>query len=348
MNLYQHTIGVVGATGAVGREVLGILARQGHDPARIRPLGSFRSAGSTIPYAQGQLSVTELNASAFDSVGIAIFATPSDISRRFVPEAARAGALVVDNSSAFRHDPSTPLVVPEVNPGTITHASPRPRIAANPNCSTILLVVATNPLRAAYGIERLDVATYQAVSGAGAAAIEELLHHTREALHDRHAEPRKFHEPCSFNVFSHDSAVDVATGLNLEEQKMIRESRRIWNDDSIQICPTCVRVPVVRAHVEAVTITLRTPATEAQVREALAKAPGIAVIDERAENRFPTSRKATGQHDVLVGRIRPDPSEAPDAGKYRRYSILIAGDQLLKGAAWNAVQVAELMLQAAG
>lgn len=345
MSLQNHTIAIAGAAGAVGREVLGILARRGHDPSRIRALGSFRSAGSKIPYAHAEICITELTASAFENVGIAIFATPSDISRRFVPEAARTGALVVDNSSAFRQDPSTPLVVPEVNPETLTRATPRPRVAANPNCSTILLVVATNPLRVAFGIERLDVATYQAVSGAGAAAIDELLHHTREALHERHAEPRKFHEPCAFNVFSHDSAVDVASGLNVEEQKMIRESRRIWNDENIQICPTCVRVPVVRAHVEAVTITLKTTARESDVRAALAAAPGVALIDERAENRFPTSRKATGQHDVLVGRIRPDPSETSSNGTYRRFSLLLAGDQLLKGAAWNAVQLADLMAE---
>jgi aspartate-semialdehyde dehydrogenase len=343
MPINSHTIAIAGASGAVGREVLGILERRGHPPEKIRALGSFRSTGSTISYGDASLKISELTPEAFDGCQVAIFATPSETSRRFVPEASRRGLIVVDNSSAFRQDPSVPLVVPEVNPEALGSAGNASRVAANPNCSTILLVVATSPLRRAFGIDRLDVATYQAVSGAGAAAIDELLHHTREALHERSAEPRKFHEPCAFNVFSHDSAVDVASGLNVEEQKMIRETRRIWNDESVAICPTCVRVPVVRAHVEAVTITLARPAREADVRQALATAPGLIVIDERAENRFPTSRKATGQHDVLVGRIRPDPSETPTDGAYRRYSLLLAGDQLLKGAAWNAVQLADLI-----
>ncbi|HZW09448.1 MAG TPA: Asd/ArgC dimerization domain-containing protein, partial [Phycisphaerales bacterium] len=304
---------------------------------------------------------------------LAIFAADAATAREFCPLAVRAGAFVVDNSSAFRMDPDVPLIVPEVNgaawrrggPGRAPSEPGRPaansrahgsgdamarpgapgRLVANPNCTTIILLVAIEPLRRAFGIEAIDVATYQAVSGAGLAGMEELLEQTRSCLTPHGAPgggPRVFAEPCAFNVFSHDSAVDPASGVNGEERKVIDETRKIWADPAVRVTPTCVRVPVLRAHTEAITVTLRRPASEAEVREALSSGQGLEIIDDRAANRFPTPRKAGERDPVLVGRIRPDPGEPPEAGgRSRRWCLLACADQLRKGAALNAVQIAE-------
>lgn len=347
MSSKETLIAVAGATGAVGREVLAILEARGVEPSRIRALASAKSAGTFLAYAGSRLSVESLGAGSFEGVGLAVFATPSGISRCFVPEALAAGAAVVDNSSAFRHEAGVPLVIPEVNAAELAGLDPSRRLVANPNCSTIILLVALEPLRRAFGVSRIDVTTYQAVSGAGAAGIDELLEQTRSTLAGTEVTPRVFNEPCAFNVFSHNSGVDVESGLNGEESKIIKETRRIWNDASVEICPTCVRVPTVRAHAEAVTVTLKRPATEAQVREAFGGALGVRVIDDRAANSFPTSQKASGQDDVLVGRVRRDPSQTGSSALETRFCLFISGDQLRKGAALNALQIADLLVDGA-
>ncbi len=289
---------------------------------------------------------------------MALFSAGADTVRRFAPAATAAGATVVDNSSAFRMDPEVPLVVPEINGGLIggtpglaglagSPGSARPdsgaRIIANPNCSTIILVTALNPLRRAFGIERLVVSTYQAASGAGDAAMRELTDQSRAVLAGDAPSPEVFAEPCAFNVFSHDTPVDAGTGRNVEEQKVIDETRKIFDQADLKMSVTCVRVPVMRAHAESVNVTLGTAAAEAQVREALEAAPGVTIVDDRAANDFPTSLKASGGNDVLVGRIRPDESQGTDHDAWRGFDLFIAGDQLRKGAALNALQIADLV-----
>lgn len=332
-------IAVVGATGAVGREVLSILADRGVDPSRIRCLASDRSAGEAIPFGDTTVTVSSLTDDSFDGVALGLFMASAEVARTHIPRALAEGARIVDNSSAFRLDASVPLIIPEVNGNDIGIET---RLIANPNCSTIILLGALEPVRRAFGVVGIDVATYQAVSGAGLSAMDELREQAQAALDGRTVEPRVFAEPCAFNVFSHDSPVDPETGVNGEERKIIDESRRIWNDPGLRVTPTCVRVPVFRSHTQAITVTLGRTATEREVREALAGARGVRIVDDRAANRFPTPLGATGGDDILIGRIRPDPSGArDDRGGTDRWCLLVAGDQLRKGAALNAVQVAD-------
>lgn len=349
-------VAIVGVTGAVGREALKILESRGHPASRIVALASARSAGTTVPYAGGSLAVREISAEAFAGVSAAIFCADADTARKWTPVAVEAGSLVVDNSSAFRMSPDVPLVIPEVN-GELVRGVPsagvsaktangsarRAKVIANPNCTTIILLTALNPLRRSFGVERIVVSTYQAVSGAGAAAIDELNEQARAVLAGGEARPSVFKEPCAFNVFSHDSAMDAESGLNGEELKVIAETRKIWGDESVAVSPTCVRVPVVRAHTESITVTFSRPASETEVRAALESGAGLRIIDDRSANSFPTPLKASGGDDILVGRIRRDPSVPADAdGRSRGWCLLVSGDQLRKGAALNAVQIAEL------
>lgn len=344
------TVAIVGATGAVGREAITILESRGHHADRIVPLASARSAGSEIHYTNGTLLVRAIDDGAFDGTDFAVFCANADVSRQWAQTAQRSGTVVIDNSSAFRLREGVPLVIPEVNAPSIEDGV---SLIANPNCSTIILLVALNPLRVRFGVERIVVSTYQAVSGAGAAALIELREQAAAVLNGRPVSPRVFREPCAFNVFSHNSRVEPSDGLNGEERKMIDESRKIWNDPHLEIVPTCVRVPVFRAHTESVTVTLRTPAAEAEVREALAHATGIRVLDDRENNLFPTTLGATGLNEVLVGRIRPDPTEKSSVADstarggrtptFRTWSLLIVGDQVRKGAALNAIQIAEII-----
>jgi len=346
-------VAIVGATGAVGREALSILESRQHPAEMIVPLASARSAGTHISYAGDSLLVRAIDAEAFNRTDFALFCATAEVSRRWAHPAGRAGAVVIDNSSAFRLHDDVPLVVPEVNGEAIP---PGCTLIANPNCSTIILLVALNPLRARFGIERIVVSTYQAVSGAGAAALSELREQAAAVLASGSVKPKVFHEPCAFNVFSHNSRVELDTGVNGEERKMIDESRKIWADPSLSITPTCVRVPVFRAHTESVTVTLSEPATESQVRAALSAGSGLRVVDDRATNSFPTTLHASEHDEVLVGRIRPDPSEVlgpdgnlqtlspPDSHRVARtWCLLIAGDQIRKGAALNAIQIADLV-----
>lgn len=336
---------IIGATGAVGRELLSILAHRNVPASNIRALASARSAGESLPYANTTLQITETNATAFSPreparcPAFTIFAADAETSRTFVPLALARGGTVIDNSSAFRLAPEVPLIVPEVNAHELRAG---PRLIANPNCCVAILTAALEPLRAVWGITALDVVTYQAVSGAGAPAIDELLTQTRDALSGIPPRPHVFREPCAFNLFSHNSAVDASTGLNDEERKIIDETRKIWNASELAITPTCIRVPVVRAHTLAITVTLRDPASESDLRRALSAAPGLTLIDDRATNTFPTPLKAANRDEVLVGRLRAAPAE-PSPHRARRFCLLACGDQLRKGAALNAIQIADLI-----
>jgi aspartate-semialdehyde dehydrogenase len=333
---------VVGATGAVGREALAILAQRGVPASRVRAVASAASRGAVLAYGDGEVACEVLGSSSFGDAQLAVFAASSEIAAEYGPAAVRAGAVVIDNSSHFRMVPKVPLIVPEVN-GEVLSPGSAGELVANPNCSTIILSVALEPLRRAFGIESVHVATYQAVSGAGLPAIEELTSQAGEVLSGRQVSPRFFKEPCAFNVFSHDSAVDPVTGRNVEEQKIIDELRRIWAAPDLPITPTCVRVPVMRAHTQAITVRLSRAASEDELREVLEAGEGVAIIDDREHNRFPTPLKVTGRDEVLVGRIRHDPGVARDsAGRSRGVCLLACGDQLRKGAALNAIQIAEL------
>ncbi|MGD9689417.1 MAG: aspartate-semialdehyde dehydrogenase [Phycisphaerales bacterium] len=353
------SIAVVGATGAVGREMLEVLSQRRFPHASIRLFGSERSAGTSITYRGEQVRVEALREGMLRGPGIALFSAGSAISKLHAPAAVAQGMFVVDNSSAFRAEPSCPLIVPEVNPDDLGSraegAAPlAPMIAAVPNCSAIIMLVALNPLRLAFGVKRIVVSTYQAASGAGAAAMEELLTQSRDVLAGRPAVPRVFTEPYAFNLFSHNAAVDPASGYNGEELKVISESRRIWHDAGLLISPTCVRVPVLRAHCESINVTLSRAATRAEITAALSAAPSLRLVDDRERNAFPTPLKASGGDDVLVGRLRPDLSRVhellgPDVTPTAetpcdRWELFVAGDQLRTGAALTAVKIAELML----
>lgn len=336
-------IAVVGSTGAVGVELLGVLAQRSFPAASVRLLASERSAGSTQTFAGESLRVQRLDAAGLGEIDLAFFCATGPLAREFAPIAAAGGAVVIDNSSAFRMDPDVPLVVPEVNPASAHSVGPG-RIIANPNCSTIILLTAVNALERALGIERIVVSTYQAVSGAGAPGLDELDRLTAQAAAGAELAPEFFPFPCVYNVFCHESAVDPATGRNVEEQKMAEEARKIWARPDLRITATCVRVAVPRAHCESINLTLRRPATEGQVRDLLAGAPGVRVVDDRIAPRFPMPVDASGGDDVLVGHLRPDDSLPHEGGRYLGWDLFCCGDQLRKGAALNAVQIAELLL----
>ncbi len=331
-------VAIVGATGAVGVEFLRMMTQRHFAVADLRCYASARSAGKTVTCANRAIPVQELTENSFTGVDIAFFSAGSGISKKFAPAAVRAGAVVIDNSSAFRMDPSVPLVVPEINPQVIAgHRG----IIANPNCSTIIGIVPLWPIHRVNRIVRLIAATYQAASGAGAAAMEELIASTKARLEDREYPPTVLPHPYAFNVFSHNSAVDAATGYNEEELKMLRETRKIFGDPDIRVSATCVRVPVLRAHCEALTIECSRPISPEEVRALLSKAPGVKIVDDPGRNYFPMPRDASGQGDVLVGRIRQDMSDS----RGHSIAMFVAGDQLLKGAALNGLQIAELLVR---
>ncbi len=332
----RDTIAIVGATGAVGQEFIGCIERRGFPVKGLRLLASARSAGKTCPFRGGELTVEELREDSFVGVDIALFSAGSGISKQFAPSAVRCGAVVVDNSSAFRMDADVPLVVPEINARRIQDHK---GIIANPNCSAITALVPLWPIHRQNPIRRLILATYQAASGAGAAAMQELLDSTRAFLDGKDFQPKVMPHPYAFNVFSHNTQIDPQTGYNDEETKVMRETRKIFEDDRIAVSATCIRVPVLRAHSQAITFTCENPIREDEVRAILAGAPGVKLVDDRENNYFPMPRDASGQDDVLVGRIRKDLSDPSG----RSICLFVAGDQLLKGAALNAVQIAELL-----
>ncbi len=340
----QASILILGATGAVGQEMLRILAERRWPANRLRLVASETSAGREIDYCEQRLSVMRLSREVFHDVGLVLSAASAEVARTWLPHAVEAGATVIDNSSCFRHHADVPLVIPEVNGSELLELNSAPRLIANPNCSTILLLVAVNPLRQRFGLKAIDVCTYQAVSGAGLPAIEELRDQAEAHLSGQPKACSVFPEPCAFNVFNHESAVDPDTGLNGEEQKMIGEARRIFSDPELAVTPTCVRVPVFRAHSQAVTVTLAASANLAEVHAAYAGAPGLRMIDNREQGVFPTPLAATGQDEILVGRFRPDPAALLSGdGRTNRWCLFLSGDQLRKGAALNAIQIGDLI-----
>jgi aspartate-semialdehyde dehydrogenase len=334
----SYAVAVVGATGAVGTEMLQTLEKRNFPVKSLRALASARSVGKTVKFHGAELPVAELKADSFAGIDLALFSAGAARSREFCPAAAAAGALVVDNSSAFRMDPEVPLVIPEINPRDAKRHPPK-GIIANPNCSTIIMAVPVWPLHKAARLRRLIASTYQATSGAGARAMAELESQTREVLAGRPAVPAAFPHRIAFNLFSHDSKVGE-DGYNVEESKLLHETRKIFHAPKILVSATCVRVPVYRAHTEALWLEFARPISPAQAREILAHAPGVKLVDEPEKNHFPMPVEASGQDDVLVGRIREDSSRP--GGK--ALVLLVAGDQILKGAALNAVQIAELVL----
>ncbi len=331
-------VAVVGATGAVGVEFLACLEQRNFPMKELRLLASARSAGKVMSFKGKPITVEELTEASFKGVDIALFSAGGPISKKFGPIAAQAGAVVVDNSSAFRMDPTVPLVIPEINPEAAKHHK---GIIANPNCSTIIAITPLWPIHKQNRIVRFIAATYQAASGAGAAAMEELRESTRAHLENREYKHTVLPHPYAFNLFSHNAKVDPETGYNEEEIKMVKETKKIFGDNDIRISATCVRVPVLRAHSEALTVECERPITPNEVRAILAKAPGVKIVDDVEKNYFPMPKDASGQDDILCGRIRQDISDP--SGK--SFCMFVAGDQLLKGAALNAVQIAELLLQ---
>lgn len=332
----QPVIAVVGVTGAVGIEILQCLQKRRFPYAKVRGFASGRSAGKQLPFAGGSVTVEELSESSFDGVDLAFFSAGSSISRRYVPAAAR-NAVVVDNSSAFRMQADIPLVVPEINAERLAS---HPGIIANPNCAAVISMTPLWPIHKLNPIRRLIIATYQAASGAGAAAMAELREATRAELEGRPYEPKVLPHPYAFNLFSHNTQIDPQTGYNEEEMKVIAEARKIFGAPDLMLSATCVRVPVLRAHCVSLTFECERPLDPDEVRRILATAPGVKVVDDVERNYFPMPKDASGEDDILVGRIRRDLSD----GSGRSVSLFCAGDQLLKGAALNAVQIAERLL----
>ena len=330
-------VAIVGATGAVGVELIGCLERRNFPVKELRLLASARSAGRRHAFRGTDVIIDELTEQSFDGVDIAFFSAGATISRRFAPIARAAGARVVDNSSAFRMDDAVPLVVPEAN-GALLDADPP--LVANPNCVAAIATAALAPINQRWSIRRLHMATYQAASGAGAAAVQELMDGTRAALDGQAFEPRVMPHPFAFNIFSHNADIDPETGYNGEELKVVAETRRILGLPALPIGVTCIRVPILRAHGIALSVRFEDFVTPEQVRAALDGAPGVRLVDDVKSNHFPMPSEATGADDVLVGRIRTDLGDPSG----RTIAMFIVGDQLLKGAALNAVQIAEVLM----
>jgi aspartate-semialdehyde dehydrogenase len=329
-------VAIVGATGAVGVELIRCLEERRFPLSELRLFASARSAGKTLSFRGEPLAVRELKDDSFRGVDVALFSAGGSTSKRFGPLAVEQGAVVVDNSSAFRMDPAVPLVVPEINPEAVRgHRG----IIANPNCSTIIAITPLWPVHRTNRLRRMIVSTYQAASGAGAAAMEELRESTRAYLEGRPYENTVLPHPYAFNLFSHNTKIDPQTGYNEEETKVIRETHKIYGDGSIRITATCVRVPVLRAHSIAINFECERPITPEQVRDIMQTAPGVKVVDDPERNYFPMPKDASGQDPILVGRIRRDVSDPSG----HSIALFVAGDQLLKGAALNAVQIAELL-----
>lgn len=326
-------VAVLGATGAVGQELLALLEERRFPVAELLPLASPRSAGQELSWQGASLTVQPVQAGCFTGVDLVLASAGGSVSRAWAPEAVAAGAVVIDNSSAFRLDPDVPLVVPEVNP----EAAFRHRgVIANPNCTTILLTVALAPLAARRPIRRVVISTYQSASGAGARAMEELRQLSRTVLDGGEPVSSVLPHSLAFNLFLHNSPLEPS-GYCEEELKMLNETRKIMELPDLRLSATCVRVPVLRAHSEAVNIEFSEPFPVEEARALLAVAPGVELIEDFDANRFPMPTDVTGRDPVAVGRIRQDLSE-PNA-----LELWLCGDQIRKGAALNAIQIAELL-----
>jgi aspartate-semialdehyde dehydrogenase len=329
-------VAVVGASGAVGQVMIRLLGERNFPVGSIKFLASERSAGKTVEFGDTTYPVEPLRPEAFDGVDIVLSSTPASVSREYSPIAARAGAVVVDNSSAWRMDPDVPLVVPEVNPHDVAKNR---GIIANPNCSTIQMVVALKPLHDAFRVRRVVVSTYQSVSGAGQKGLHELQEQTAAHVHGHEPPaPSKFAHPIAFNCIPHIDEF-LPNGYTKEELKMVNETRKIMGDDSIDVCPTCVRVPVMYSHSESILVETERPITPEAAREVWSTAPGLVVLDDPAGKTYPLPTAAAFRDEVFVGRIRADMSR-PNA-----LLFWCVSDNLRKGAATNAVQIAEELLK---
>lgn len=330
----KYNVAILGATGAVGTELLTLLAERNFPLGKLKVLASERSAGKSIRFADKDLTIEAVNESSFNDVDIVLASAGGSISKQWLPIATKAGAVSIDNSSAFRMHPDVPLIVPEVNPeAALTHKG----IIANPNCTTILLAVAIYPLHQVQPIKRIVAATYQSASGAGARAMEEVKIQSQAILNGEPALPEILPYPLAFNLFPHNSPM-TENNYCEEEMKMVNETRKIFADQNIRITATCIRVPVLRAHSEAINLEFDRPFSPDKAREILAKAAGVQLVEDFSKNYFPMPIDASGKDDVLVGRIRQDISH-PNG-----LELWLCGDQIRKGAALNAVQIAELLI----
>jgi aspartate-semialdehyde dehydrogenase len=329
-------VAIAGATGAVGQEFLTVLAERNFPIKSIKFLASARSAGKTIAFQGKTHTIEELTKDSFKGVQVAFFSAGGSVSKEFAPAAVSSGAVVVDNTSAFRMKEGVPLVVPEVNPEQIHKHN---GLIANPNCSTIIMNVPVWPLHKVNRVKRVIVSTYQAVSGAGAWGLYELDAQLKAYANGQPIAKEKFPHQIANNLFCHNTKVGE-NGYNEEENKMVNETRKIFGDPKIMVTATCVRVPIPRAHSESINLEFERPITPDQVRDILKRAPGITIVDDRENNHFPMPLEASGQDNVLVGRIRQDISR--DDG--RGIELFVSGDQVRKGAATNAVQIAEKLV----
>lgn len=334
----KFNVAVVGATGAVGETMLAILAERDFPAAKVHAIASHRSAGSRVLYGSKHLVVEDLESFDFDGIDIGLFSPGASVSAIYAPKAAASGCVVIDNTSQFRYDDDIPLVVPEVNPQAIAEYRNR-NIIANPNCSTIQMLVALKPIDDAAGIERINVATYQAVSGTGKEAVEELAKQTADLLNGRPTENRVYPKQIAFNCLPHIDTFQE-NGYTKEEMKVVWETRKILGREDIQVNPTCVRVPVFYGHSEAVHIETRAKLNAARVRDLLAEAPGIKVLDAHEDGAYPTAVTEGANSDpVFVGRIREDISHP------RGINLWVVSDNVRKGAALNSVQIAEILVK---
>lgn len=330
----RPVVAVAGVTGAVGREMLKVLAQRDFPAERVVALASSRSAGKVVPFGDGELVVQEMTAESFQGVDIALFSAGAGVSKEFRQAVVDAGAVMIDNSSAFRMEDDVPLVVPEVNPQDLEWHS---GVIANPNCSTIQMVVALKPLYDLARIKRVVVSTYQAASGAGQAAMDELYSQTGDFLRGQEIHVQEFAHRIAFNCIPHID-VFLEDGSTKEEWKMVVETKKIMGDDDIEVHATCVRVPVLRCHSEAVNVEFDGPVSVEAARAALASAPGIVVMDDPGNKVYPMPALLEGTDDTYVGRLRVDPTVA------NGIAMWVVADQIRKGAALNAVQIAETLL----
>jgi aspartate-semialdehyde dehydrogenase len=328
-------VAILGATGAVGQELLALLESRQFPVKNLKLLASPRSAGSKIKFLDREITVKTLDDNSFQGINLVLASAGGSTSLEYAPKAVAAGAVVIDNSSAFRMDDNVPLIVPEINPeAAVTHQG----IIANPNCTTILMGVAIYPLHKVQPIQRIVVATYQSASGAGARAMAEVEAQTQAILNGETPQAEILPYPLAFNLFPHNSPLDDNHYCQ-EEMKMVNETRKIFNAPELRVTATCVRVPVLRAHSEAINLEFARPFAVSKARELITAAPGVKLVEDWEKNYFPMPIDATGEDDVLVGRIRQDLSH--DCG----LELWLCGDQIRKGAALNAIQIAELLLE---
>jgi aspartate-semialdehyde dehydrogenase len=330
----NYRVAVLGATGAVGTELLDLLSERNFPLADLKLLASPRSAGARLQFAGESLTVEAVGDRAFDNIDLVLASAGGSISKAWADKIVAAGAVMIDNSSAFRMRPDVPLVIPEVNPGAAAQHS---GIIANPNCTTILMAIAVYPLHQVQPIRRIVASTYQSASGAGARAMEEVKTQAQAILNGEPAQPEIFPYPLAFNLFPHNTPINEQ-GYCEEEMKMVNETRKIFGTPDLRVTATCIRVPVLRAHSEAINLEFDSPFAVTQAREILSQAPGVKLVEDWQANYFPMPSEASGQDDVLVGRIRQDIS-SPNC-----LELWLSGDQIRKGAALNAVQIAELLI----